>query len=305
MSLFLEIALAFPTVLFTALVGLTALYWIFVILGAVDMDLFGGGDALDGALDGALEGTAHGAAEAAHGMLDGAAEAAAHGAHGLLDGAAEAAAHGAHGAVDGAADAVGHGALDGADGGLHGAEGAVGLLHALGLRRVPITIVFSLVVGFSWMLSYLGARTLRGLELSGAMALLAGGGIGLVALVFGVLLAAVAVRPLAPLFVAHTRHAEERLLGKVVTIRSTRVTDAFGQAEFDDGGAGVLIDVICLAQNGLAKGAEALVVGYDRAQNRYEITPYIDPTLDLTSAQAPSHGSREFPPKHRVEEVRE
>jgi hypothetical protein len=69
---FLDVMLSFPTVIFTFLLGIALIYWLLVILGALDLDLGDPGGFLHGA-DHALEG--------AHGALDGAGEAA----HGGLD----------------------------------------------------------------------------------------------------------------------------------------------------------------------------------------------------------------------------
>ncbi|MBX3273683.1 MAG: DUF1449 family protein [Sandaracinaceae bacterium] len=76
MSEFLDIALSFPTVAFTGLLGLVLVYWLSVMFGAVDLDAFDPGGALDGAegvggeLDGAAEGAGEGAAEGADGSAE-------------------------------------------------------------------------------------------------------------------------------------------------------------------------------------------------------------------------------------------
>ena len=46
----LSAAVAFPTVIYTALLGVVLLYWLFVILGALDIDIAGHGD-VDGDVD--------------------------------------------------------------------------------------------------------------------------------------------------------------------------------------------------------------------------------------------------------------
>ncbi len=89
MDTFLDAILAMPTGIFTVLMGLVLLYWLFFMFGAFDLDLLGGAD---GAAEGALEGAAEGA----------------------LEGAAE-------GALEGAGGAAGEGALEGGLGGLLGA----------------------------------------------------------------------------------------------------------------------------------------------------------------------------------------
>lgn len=52
MNQVLDVALAFPTVILTILVGIAVVYWLFVILGALDVDVLGGGDADAGDLGG-------------------------------------------------------------------------------------------------------------------------------------------------------------------------------------------------------------------------------------------------------------
>ncbi|HEY8429258.1 MAG TPA: glycine zipper family protein, partial [Sandaracinaceae bacterium] len=67
---FLATAFSPPTVVFTVLLGLALLYWLFVMLGALDLDLFEPGGALDAA-EGASEGAAEAAAEGGIGGLAG------------------------------------------------------------------------------------------------------------------------------------------------------------------------------------------------------------------------------------------
>jgi hypothetical protein len=67
---FFDIILGFPTILYTVPLGLALLYWLFVIVGALDIDLIsldGVDGALDGAAEGALEGVAEGADAIGHG----------------------------------------------------------------------------------------------------------------------------------------------------------------------------------------------------------------------------------------------
>jgi hypothetical protein len=55
----LEASLRFPTVVFTIGLGIALLYWLFVLIGALDIDLLGGGevgDAVSGGVKGAAEG---------------------------------------------------------------------------------------------------------------------------------------------------------------------------------------------------------------------------------------------------------
>ena len=96
MTEFLTAITAFPTLLFTIPVGLSVLYWLFVVIGAIDIDIlnFDGVEGVfEGGLDGALDGVLDGGFDAA---LDGALDAG-------LDGALDA---GLDGVADGATDAA-------------------------------------------------------------------------------------------------------------------------------------------------------------------------------------------------------
>lgn len=121
---------AFPTAIFSVLLALALVYWLFVIIGALDVDMLDFGEAAEGMFEGAAEGAAEGAFE---GMAEGAAEAGA-------EGAAEA-----------------------------GAEASAGLISALKLRSAPATVVLSLIFLFGWIVSFVGMRTLAEWGLTGAL----------------------------------------------------------------------------------------------------------------------------------------
>lgn len=67
----IQVALSFPAVVFTALLGVLGAYWGLVIVGALGIDMFDFDVDVDGVADGLAEGAAEGAME---GLADGAAE---------------------------------------------------------------------------------------------------------------------------------------------------------------------------------------------------------------------------------------
>ena len=217
MSEFLSQIVAFPTVIFTTLLGLVLLYWGFVILGILDVEV----------LD-----VAEGAAE------------------GLAEGAAEAAAEGA------------------AEAGL----GLAGLVHALKLRNAPVTVVLSLTVLSSWVLSFLGMVHVAP-HLPFLPGLVVGGLVFGVSLVTAIPITSVLVWPLGPLFRTHQGGRLQSFVGEVCEVSTGKVTESFGQATVKDGGAGLLIQIRCPKANELKKGAEALIVNYDPAQQTFLVEP--------------------------------
>lgn len=244
MTSFLDAILAFPTVCFTILLGVTLTYWLFVIAGAAGID------ALDG--DGVAAG-----AKAASGALEGGAKAAG----GVLEGGAKA----AGGVLEGGAKAAAETVSEVAD--------AAGLMAWLGFAGVPVTVSASFVVFFSWSLSLLTARVAHetlGTVLPSFLISLV---VGLLSFVLGTAAASLLVRPLRPVFIAQHAPGRDALMGRVCTIASGSVTDKFGQATFEDGGAGLILNVFCEKPNQLQRGHQALILGYDAARDVYEVEP--------------------------------
>jgi hypothetical protein len=234
MQEFLTEILSFPTVVFTVLLGIAAVYWLLVIIGALGLD-----------------------------VLD-----ADHGGHG-------------HDIADGGPD-VGH---DHA-GHAHDAHPTfIGwLLGPLKLDAVPLTLVISLIAFFGWLISHFSGHYLAASHSSWLTEV----GLLIAAFVLGVLLTAIVVRPLAPVFRTHPAAHRVALVGKVVTIDTSRVDTTFGMAKAEDGGPGLLVQVRCDHPNELGRGHRALVVSYDEGREVYEVAPLGDilPDRSQTSGSA-------------------
>ncbi len=268
MSGFIEGILAFPTVIFTTLLGVAMVYWLFVIIVGVDVDFLGGADgAVDGALDGAMDGALDGAVD---GALDGAMDAGIDGAMDAAHGAIDA----AHGAVDGAADGAADAAAHSAD----SAGGFLELLSALGLRKAPVTVVFTMLALWAWIVSF--ATMYYGGEWLSALitATFTGVVVFVLAIVVAVPITSVVIRPIGPLFDSEAAPGREMLLGRSCTITTGKVDGSFGQAEHKSDGESFLMNVICDKPNTLKKGDQALIISVDRARNIYVIEP-MEPAL--------------------------
>jgi hypothetical protein len=82
----------------------------------------------------------------------------------------------------------------------------------------------------------------------------------------------IVVRPLARVFTppVATKHAS--LVGKLCTIRTGTVTDRFGEALLEDGGAGVVVRVrIDVGDKKLTRGDQAVIVGYDPERQEFQV----------------------------------
>lgn len=225
---FLHNAFAFPTAIWSVLLIFVLLYWLLVILGALDLDLLDGlsGGEVDGGLDGAAEG---------------------------LD------------------------AGDGAEGGHDGMLAT--LLGALGLGGVPLTVALSVLIFLGWVLTYLGMEVWR----RAGLAILSGVATGVVvagvALALALFTTSLALRPLRGAFRTQQATTRHELIGRVCKLTTMRADTGFGQAEIDDGGSPVLMQVRCLRPNQLTRGAQAIVYDYDREREVFLIAP-LDANLE-------------------------
>jgi len=247
----LALALSFPAVVYTVLLGVVLVYWLFVVVGAINLG--------DGSPDGALDGFDP---EAAVGAAKGALEGAAKGAlQGHLDGVADAAAD-----VADVGDAGDVGDGDAGD------SAVAALIHALHLRSVPATVILSLIITFSWLVCTVTMQLVsRGLPPSSQPLL------GWLSLVGSPLLAlpltSLSARPLAKVF-AH-RHAPSHrdLIGKTCVVRTGTVTSTFGEASLEDGGAGLVLRVRVDRELAVKRGDQMLIVEWDRERESFLVEP--------------------------------
>jgi hypothetical protein len=237
------------------LLGIAIVYWLFVMIGAVHLD--GGDGAVDGALDGAADGAADGALEgAAKGVAEGAADG--------IDGG------GGH--ADGADGDLG----DSGDGAHHGALAA--MMASLKLRSAPATLVLSVIVLFSWLFSIFGMQASAAWVPEALMGV-ARFAVLFVAPVLALPFTSIAVRPLASIFVPTHAAKNESLVGKVATVRTGTVTDRFGEALLEDGGAGLVVRVRVDTGETLKRGDQVVIVGYDDERQEFTVAP-MDNVLD-------------------------
>ncbi len=146
--------------------------------------------------------------------------------------------------------------------------GSSTFLTGLGLRKVPLTISLTTIAIIGWVVSLLGNYYVAD-SFSGGVGIVIRSGVFLVALLVGLLLAAVLVRPLAPLFHMHSARSRQSYIGSTCRIDTGSVNETFGQAKIEEGGDVLVISIRCDTENTLKKGATALVIDYDDTREAY------------------------------------
>jgi len=227
----LQLALSFPGVVYTVLLGVVLVHWLFVVLGAIHLG--------DGSADGHFDGIGdHGVGDVHH-----------------------------HGAADGGD--VGDADVDVGEG-----SAVAALIHALHLRSVPVTVVFSLVITFSWLVCTIAmqlvSRTTPG-ESQTLLGWLVFAGSPLVALP----LTSFSARPLAKVFAHRSATSHSDLIGKTCVVRTGTVNSTFGEASLEDGGAGLVLRVRVDRELEVAvkRGDQMLIVEWDRERESFLVEP--------------------------------
>lgn len=244
----IEAAQQFPTVIFTIGLGICLIYWLFVLLGALDIDLFGDAD-ISGHGDGI--GDAIGGHHVEVGDVGG---------------------HDIGGHDVGGHDVGAHGHADGGDHDIE-VDGGGGLWSGLGLSRVPITISVSAIFLVCWVLSiggmYYAPNTLGNGTWVGAVVLL-------VVLIVGFPLAGLVVRPLGGVFTLREGKSNRDYVGHTCTVTTGKVDDQFGQATVEDGGTVLVIPVRCDKPGALSRHDRALIIDFDSDRHAYVVEPVAD-----------------------------
>jgi hypothetical protein len=212
MTEFYTTALTFPTLLYSILLAVCAVYWLLAATGLIDNDTI-------------------------HGLLH-------H--HDGLDGI-----HGSHHHDGGASDSA-------------------GMIARLGLSGVPFMLILSVLVFFGWLITYF-AHLLVLQFLPDSLRVLAGIGVLAVALLPGMVLTSLLLRPVARLIMKLRPPVAPSILGKAGQVISPVVTEREGRAEFDDGGAGLILQVRAPPGTTFQRGERVVLLSFDEPSHSYAV----------------------------------
>lgn len=273
MDIFLQNIFVFPTAIFTLLIGVMGVYWVFVIMGVVDLEIF---DAADGAIDAGADGLL----ESVDGMdavdgIDGADA----GADGLLESIASVGDIPLTLLADSAPDAVLQGTFDK----VLDKETVSQLISSvdekrqgLSLRVVPLSISLSLVLVFGWMFSYLAT------QFAGALLptdnIISGGIIVFGSVTLASLITSILIRPFGGTFVTHEGQSNRDLIGEIAEVISPSVDSKRGEIRIaDKSGVPLQLQARYDREYTFQRGEEVLVIHFDKKRNVCIVEPMNSP----------------------------
>lgn len=151
------------------------------------------------------------------------------------------------------------------------AETFAGILLRLGLNGVPVTIIITFIALIGWLISYYLSYfewTLLGYNW---VRFIAGIPIIIVSLYLAVLVTAQLIKPLRKFFAKADQHVEKKILGQVAIVRSSKVNETSGEANFDDGGAGLIVKVRAFGEQHFVRGDRVVLLEYLAEQHFYRV----------------------------------
>ncbi|MDT8391325.1 MAG: DUF1449 family protein [Lentisphaeria bacterium] len=177
-------------------------------------------------------------------------------------------------ALEGAGEVAGEAAAESAGDALAGAA-APGPLEAvlgfIGIGTVPVTIVGSILIITMWFLAFCLYYFVSPVVTHLAPPLI-------ITLCFFLLSAfgsyfttGLLTRPLRKVFTVVSTHAGYHLVGRTCKIRSSEVTEMFGEAELMVKDSFIIISVRCDEENNLKKGEEAVIIDYQKETHLYDV----------------------------------
>jgi hypothetical protein len=146
-----------------------------------------------------------------------------------------------------------------------------GLMLRFGLQGVTVTIIISIVSLFSWLISYYLVYFIFALVPDGLLEFLVGIPIIFVALYGGVMITAVLIKPLRPLFKKAQQQTVKHILGQTALVRTSRVDKDFGEATLEDGGAGLILKVRATGDATFSKGDRVVLLQHVTDTNVYRV----------------------------------
>ena len=150
------------------------------------------------------------------------------------------------------------------------ATDSTGMIARLGLSGVPFMLILSVLAFFGWLITYF-AQLLFLQFLPDPLRMLVGIGVLVAALLPGLLLTSLLLRPVARLIMKLRPPVPPSVLGKAGNVISPQVTEREGRAEFDDGGAGLILQVRAPPGVTFNRGERVVLLSFDEQRDSYAV----------------------------------
>lgn len=145
-----------------------------------------------------------------------------------------------------------------------------GILAKIGLSGVPVMLVLTILALLGWLITYF-THLLLLQHLPDPVRWIAGIVIAFAALVPGLLATSLLLRPVARLVARLRPPVPPSVLGKAGTVISPHVDAHSGRAQFDDGGAGLILQVRAMPTERFERGQRVVLIEHVESSNEYRV----------------------------------
>lgn len=150
-----------------------------------------------------------------------------------------------------------------------------GMLARLGLSGVPVMVVLTVLFFLGWLVTYF-VHLLVLQHLPDSLRVLTGIATVVGALLPGVLVTSLLLRPVSRLLVKLRPPVAKSILGRVGTVTSPVVDAQGGRAEFGDGGAGLILQVRAAPGTTFVRGDRVVLLSHDAQANTHAVISEIE-----------------------------
>lgn len=147
---------------------------------------------------------------------------------------------------------------------------AAGMVARLGLSGVPMMLVLTVLSFFGWLITYFVHLFLLQ-HLPDGLRWIGGAGTLIVTLLPGALVTSLLLRPLAAVIARLRPPVPPSVLGRAGAVISPYADADTGRAQFDDGGAGLILQVRTLPGERLARGDRVVLIEHLESDNTYRV----------------------------------
>lgn len=148
-------------------------------------------------------------------------------------------------------------------------SGVTGFFLKFGLTGVPVTLVVSLLVLFSWMLCYIYVSLISVMIPTQLLKMVVGFVMIFISFLLSVPLTSWLIKPLKKLFITHQAKTKQSLIGSECIVKTGKVTTTFGQAILEGDVDGLILDIRAKEGEGISKGDAVVLIEYIAEEGGY------------------------------------
>lgn len=145
-----------------------------------------------------------------------------------------------------------------------------GMLAKLGLSGVPMMLVLTVLSFFGWLVTYFAQLFLLQ-HLPDSLRWIAGAGTLVAALLPGAVVTSLLLRPVAAVITRLRPPVPPSVLGRAGAVISPHADVSSGRAHFDDGGAGLILQIRTLPGERLMRGDRVVLIEHLEPDNTYRV----------------------------------